>query len=112
MGQWDRDNREKHQLENTIEMINRIAEESPEWNHWKQINGWSYQKVVYAEERYSSFYESEIPEKYRVYHPTEPGATLPPLDEDNNPILPPEEGEIEAPPPQSEGQPQSEGIPL
>lgn len=93
LGQWDRDNREKHQLEATIDMINEIAEESSEWNHWKQISGWSYEKMVYAEERYPSFFMKEIPEKFKVYHQTAPGATLPPLDENGNPILPPEEGE-------------------
>ena len=93
LGQWDRDNREKHQLEATIDMINEIAEESSEWNHWKQISGWSYEKMVYAGERYRSFFMKEIPEKFKVYHQTAPGATLPPLDENGNPILPPEEGE-------------------
>ena len=39
LGQWDRDNREKVQLENTLAMINEIAEESGEWQSWKQISG-------------------------------------------------------------------------
>ena len=80
LGQWDRDNREKLMLESTLELVNEIAEESPEWVHWKQINGWAYNKVVYAEERYPSLFTSEIPEKYKVYHKVEPGANLPPLD--------------------------------
>ncbi|QDZ20858.1 sialyltransferase [Chloropicon primus] len=95
LGQWDRDNREKVQLENIIEMINTIAEESEDWNTWKMMSGWSYRKVVYAEERFGSMYADEIPEKYKVYHPTAPGANLPPLDEEGNLIMPPAEGDGE-----------------
>lgn len=95
LGQWDRDNREKVQLENTLAMINEIAEESGEWQSWKQISGWSYSKVVYAEERYPSLFQDKIPEKYKVYHPTPAGSTLPPLDEDGNPILSPEGEELD-----------------
>ena len=99
LGQWDRDNREKHQLENTIELINSMARDDPEWKNWKQHSGWSYDKVVYAEGRYTSFFTKEIPEQFKVYHTVEPGSTLPPLDENGNPVLPPDPSEEISEPP-------------